>query len=352
MKPNILILYYGVMPYCIPVWKILTEKGYNVEVLQRDIGKAFPFKLENEIPGLHIKNLSEFGNDYNSFSKYCDDVNPVMIMACEGKYKWYLKYLYKYRSKSPQTPVLMACDAQWLGGGGNWLKRLTFPFMYNKIYTHVLAAGLWQTVYALKVGFKREQIIRPFYSANTPLYENVDIECKKNNYPKNFLYVGRLVDVKGIRNIIEAWSSIADRKGWTLTFIGKGDLFDYIQKNADKDVILHDYMSQPDICKIMEKSGCALIPSHYEPWGLVVHEAAAAGLPMIVCENVGSANMFVQDKYNGITVRENDTNDLKRAMEMIINSSDEQLLEMSHRSRRLSRRICPEDVASAMLSVM
>jgi len=43
---------------------------------------------------------------------------------------------------------------------------------------------------------------------------------------------------------------------------------------------------------MLENSGCFILPSRYEPWALVIHEAACAGLP-IICTNVcGTVDHF------------------------------------------------------------
>ena len=39
----------------------------------------------------------------------------------------------------------------------------------KRIFTHVLSAGQWQVVYAMKIGFKREQILTPLYCANNEI---------------------------------------------------------------------------------------------------------------------------------------------------------------------------------------
>ena len=218
------------------------------------------------------------------------------------------------------------------------------------MFTHVLSAGLWQVVYALKIGFKRHQILTPLYCANNEQYYKVDINKKKVEYPKRFIFVGRLTHVKGVEQILEAWDSIERKKNWRLTMIGNGDLHDYI--STHKDIELLPFMSQADICKIMQDSGCALIPSIYEPWGLVIHEAAAAGLPIIVTRNCGATNQFVKDGVNGYLIDEDNTLSLKSAMEQIMNLAGDELINMSERSREFSRSIQPECVSSSLLSLI
>lgn len=347
MNKNILILYAEVMPYNIPVFKEITAMGYKLNVVQIDKKKLTPYCPE--IEGVDLRNLSSF-KSYDDFKKYCDVVNPVLVLVSEVMEKWYWKYIYNYSSSHNHVPVVCGSDAQWTGNLHNWMKKMAFKFTYGRSFTHILSAGLWQVDYAQRIGFKRDQILTPLYCANNELYHQVDIEGKKENFPKRFLFVGRLNPVKGIRNILDAWESIEDKKSWKLTMVGNGDLADEIKQHTSVELL--PFMSQAEICELMADTGCALIPSSYEPWGLVIHEAAAAALPIIVSKHCGATYKFVVNGLNGYTITENDTEELKNAMLKIMASSSEALFEMGKQSRRLSYNIQPIDVASALVSLI
>jgi len=65
MNKNILILYAEVMPYNIPVYRILVENGYSLTVIQLDHLKLTPF-IFSELETVTFKGISEFKN-YNEF---------------------------------------------------------------------------------------------------------------------------------------------------------------------------------------------------------------------------------------------------------------------------------------------
>lgn len=345
---DILILYAEIMPYNIPVFKEMVRNGYNVHVIQLDRNKLTPYE-HDKTNGVSVRNISEF-KDYFKFKDYCNEINPVLIMISEVMEKWYWKFGIYYHRHHKKIPIVLGSDAQWTGSLHNWIKKYLYVFSYKRCFTHVLSAGLWQCVYALKIGFKRNQIITPLYCANNELYNKVDIEHKIKKYPKKFIYVGRLVEVKGIVQIIEAWNLIKDKKGWSLTMVGNGIMSEDIKKHSD--IILKPFLQQSEICDIMENSGCALIPSLYEPWGLVIHEAAAAGLPIIATKNCGATYKFVVNGYNGYTIEEKSVDSLNQAMRRIINMDSNRLIDMSNNSRRLSFGIIPSDVSSALISLI
>lgn len=345
---DILILYPEIMPYNIPVWRIIRDKGYNIRVIQLAGKKLTPYQYTGE-DGIEVHDISEW-QDFRSFKE--DNYNPQvkLVFVSEVMNPWYWKLARAFHKADKSLPILLGSDAQWTGNLHNYIKKIFFNFTYNKVFTHVLSAGLWQVVYALKIGFKRNQILTPLYCANNQEYYRVDIDAKVCNYPRRFLYVGRLTEQKGIHQLIEAWKSIGDKKGWKLTMIGNGDLEGFIQQQ--EDIELYPFMQQNEICKIMQHSGCAIVPSLYEPWGLVIHEAAAAGLPIIVSKNCGATNQFVKHGYSGFLVPEGNVDALRDRMKEIMNMSSQDLVIMSKNSRELSTSIIPDYVAAAYLSVL
>lgn len=342
---NVLILYYEVMPYNIEVFKGIVKMGYCLKVVQRDNEKLTPY-VPPKMDGVEIVNLSTF-KSYERFKDYCLSTNPATVLICEGKVKWYWWISKCLHNQDCNLPIICGSDAQWTGNRNNWIKRFGFSLFYGN-FTHILCAGQWQVVYATKIGFKRHQILTPFYCADTSLYHTVDIEKKVNNYPKRFVYIGQLIERKGLSYLLDAWNNIKDKKGWTLTMIGNGAMYNRL--SACKDIELLPFMDQKEICKVLQESGCQLMPSLYEPWGLVLHEAAAAGMPVIVTRNFGAASQFAVNAKNGYVIPEGNTNALQKAMEHIIDAPIEDLIAMSKYSRDLSERIRPTDVAAAITS--
>lgn len=345
---DILILYPEIMPYNLPVWRIIRDKGYSIRVIQLGSKKLTPFQYNGE-QWIEVRDISEW-SDYQSFKKDNYDVQVKLLFVSEVMNPWYWRLARNYRTRIKNLPIVLGSDAQWTGKRNNYIKKLFFYVSYKQVFTHVLSAGLWQVVYALKIGFKRNQILTPLYCANCGLYYGVDIERKKDTYPKRFIFVGRMTAVKGVKEIVCAWDRIKDKHGWKLTMIGSGDLNGFV--GSHKDIEMYSFMDQKDIVNIMQNSGCALVPSLYEPWGLVIHEATAAGLPVIVSKNCGATNQFVKNGVNGYYVDEGDVQSLMLAMKNIVNKSSTELITMSEKSREFSKSIQPECVSSSLLSLI
>jgi glycosyltransferase involved in cell wall biosynthesis len=217
---------------------------------------------------------------------------------------------------------------------------LISPLHLKRIYTHLWVAGVYQYEYARKLGFKKKNIIFNALSCDVQLFENLSLSNKQFDYPKNFIYIGKFSTEKGLNYLLDAWEDIEDKMDWTLTLIGEGPLKNYFIDK--KNIIIKDFMSHNDLLKEINNSGCFILPSIYEQWALVIHEAAASGLPIICTEICGAAPHFVIDNYNGYKVKSKESHDLKKAIQKIILLDKNELLLYSNRSRALAKSIRPE----------
>ena len=341
---NILYLYREIMPYNIPVLQEFVNAGYKVTVVHDGSKKLTPYQ-----PPL-IKNVQYFFKEsftQDSLNKLSIELKPSVVFISDRTNAIYNKTAILIRNRF-DTPVISGCDSQWTGGK-QWLNVLTSFFRHKRYYSHMLVAGMRQFEYAKKLGFKNSKIIWPLYSADTLKFNSIKLETNRFIGKKNILFVGRFAKVKGLNYLLEAWSGIQDKKGTTLTLIGNGPMKDKL--SYPKDVNLREFCSQDELIEIAANASCLVLPSIFEPWALVIHEFAAAGLPLIVTSTCGASAHFVLNNYNGYIVEPGNIIELQKALVKIIESDENQLLEFGKRSRELSLSITPKMVAGAILSV-
>lgn len=113
-----------------------------------------------------------------------------------------------------------------------------------------------------------------------------------------------------------------------------------------------DFVQPQKLPNLMSKYGAFVLPSVVEPWGVVVHEAAAAGLPIITTHNCGAATAFVRNGYNGLITRAGSVANLYEALKKTTKLSDEELYTMGERSYELSRQYTPDTWASTIKEVI
>jgi glycosyltransferase involved in cell wall biosynthesis len=170
-------------------------------------------------------------------------------------------------------------------------------------------------------------------SADISLFNKVNIEVKINAYPKKIVYIGRFSTEKGLKYLLQAWEQIENKKGWILTLIGNGPEKETIVQRKDIEVL--DFMSQELLVEQLNNAGCFILPSVFEPCALVLHEAAAAGLPILASDTCGAVPYFVLNGFNGVTFRSGNIEQIKIAIKKIVFAKESDLLEMSYNSRIL-----------------
>ncbi|GAB3920198.1 glycosyltransferase family 4 protein [Larkinella terrae] len=126
--------------------------------------------------------------------------------------------------------------------------------------------------------------------------------------PANFVYVGRLASEKNLTVLVDAFHQALQQAtkpgGWGLILLGDGDQKATIQVQIER-LNLQSFIkilpNQPwyRVPETLALADVLVLPSLSEPWGLVVNEAMACGMPVVVSERCGCARDLVQDGQNG-----------------------------------------------------
>lgn len=338
---TILYLYTELMGYNIPVIKELTKRyKAKVHLVHWDKGKLTPY-IPPIIKDVVYYNRSEFNE--NDFIALAKQIKPNIVYVPNWYDKGYLKVCYYLKQKN--IPIVAGLDNQWKGSLKQWFGCFIMRVYLKKFFSHIWVSGPYQYEFARRLGFKKTNILFNFYSADVEGFFNIE---RLNKVPHKFLFVGRLEKVKGIDVLLNAWNTIENKKDWSLTLIGSGTLKADILKY--QNVELKDFMQPELLLKEINNYGCFVLPSIYEPWGVVIHEFVAAGMPMIVTNTCGAAPIFVIPNYNGFLVNPGNVTDLRNKMEKIISLSDEELLRLRNNSIKRGNIITPEISAASFMS--
>lgn len=140
-----------------------------------------------------------------------------------------------------------------------------------------------------------------------------------------FVFVGRLEEYKGITNLVSAFKSLSNKQqNAYLLVVGDGSCRLEIEDAAINNSRIC-YVGRKNYLGVLESYSVAdvcIVPSLFEPWGLVVNEAMAAGLPVIVSDRVGCAEDLVLDGQTGFIVSAGNVNQLAGAMERLAKSAE------------------------------
>lgn len=347
---KILYLYAELMSYQIPILKEYVGKyDAEVHVVHWNHKKLTPYKPPN-LESVAYYNRSEFTRQ--QLIELATTVNPDIVYISGWQDKIYLAVVKILRKKD--IPVVTGFDDQWKGSFRQRVASLVCPYILKLYFSHSWVAGPYQYEYARKLGFKKNEIIFNLLSGNTLLF-NKGAEYlgkKAKDYPKTFLYVGNFRSIKGTDILVDAFKIYRAKYhgNWELICIGNGDLR-YLLENVPGIEVM-DFTNQHKLVEITERAGVFVLPSRFDQWGVVVHEFASAGMPLILSENVGASPTFLIEHYNGLSFRDNSSENLAKAMYAISKKNSSELVEMGKNSFQLAQKINPEIAAASFLSIL
>ncbi|MFT4678132.1 MAG: glycosyltransferase involved in cell wall biosynthesis [Flavobacteriales bacterium] len=344
---RILFLYTELAEYVLACIEQLEKEDVEVHVVRFPVNSEAPFEFR-QLAKTKIYDRSKFDKD--QLQKLAEDINPHIIL-CSG---WIDKgYLNICRQAKSKTPTVLLLDNQWEGGIKQRIATIASPFFLKSKFTKAWVPGAPQKEFAQHLGFK--DISTGFYCADTHLFETAGASRNRSiaeHYPKKLLFVGRYLEFKGIFDLWKAFIELHDEgvDDWELICAGTGDLWD---ERIEHPAIRHMGFIQPaELLELVKETGAFVLPSHREPWGVVVHEMAAAGLPMVCSSTIGAATMFLEEGANGFFHQAGDQADLKVALKRMMSSSKEDLILMGESSLEKSKSISPQIWTKTLLELL
>jgi glycosyltransferase involved in cell wall biosynthesis len=157
---------------------------------------------------------------------------------------------------------------------------------------------------------------------------------------KYFLFVGRLINRKGVDRLVAAYRLYKRHNPqgeWGLVIVGEGDQKDQLRILAKDEpgMIFAGAKFGNELCIYYGLASALVLPSEVETWGLVVNEALASGLPVLVSKGCGCATTLVVEGENGWTFSPHNVEALSRRMEELALLELSQLARMSARSEEI-----------------
>ena len=134
------------------------------------------------------------------------------------------------------------------------------------------------------------------------MVDNEKFYCDNKVFPKlfTFLYVGRVIKHKNVEALIHQFNTNFIDKDVVLRIVGSGVESDYLKtKYESNKVNFAGKLFDKNLINEFHNASCFVLPSLFEPWGLVVNEALSSGLPVIATKNVGAIFDLIENKDTG-----------------------------------------------------
>ena len=149
------------------------------------------------------------------------------------------------------------------------------------------------------------------------------IDFKKKTFKKSsrihFGFIGRVIPVKGIKILLQAYSSLEENSSKLLIYGNSEKYIKYLKKYANENVFFKGGFKNGDINSILKQIDVLIAPSiWFENSPLVIQEAFLAGIPVITSD-IGGMKELVTHGINGFIFSMGNLNSLRDQMQEIIN---------------------------------
>lgn len=180
------------------------------------------------------------------------------------------------------------------------------------LFGWAVAGGKDHLDYLQQLGFPRDRTARFYDVVDNSMYAEGAAAARQNSaaadhgLPENyFLFVGRVAPEKNVHGLLAAWLGYRSQGGtWPLVIAGDGPNMQMLRVLLQDspyraDVHFLGLRTSAQLLPLYAFASCFVLPSTLEPWGLVVNEAMAASVPVLVSNRCGCARDLVQHGSTG-----------------------------------------------------
>jgi glycosyltransferase involved in cell wall biosynthesis len=191
-------------------------------------------------------------------------------------------------------------------------KQLVLRPMFKRI-DHFLPIGTLNWAYYSSYGVRSERMTLAPYSVDNSHFALGSAEARRNpsearrrlGLPESvplFLCSAKLIAKKRPFDALRAFADVRARAPCGLVYVGDGVLAEQLDVEIAKlglqgDVYRLGFRNQSELPAIYGACDVLLMPSDYEPWGLVVNEAMACGMAVVVSDHVGAGPDLAEPEF-------------------------------------------------------
>lgn len=257
-------------------------------------------------------------------------------------------------AKKHHIPVILQSDSTFEDKKRRKFKEVLKSIIIRNFFDAAFAAGKRSGEYVKLLGIPEDKI---WYGVDVVDNDYFAKDDKKWRQPEAFpsqffLTVSRLSHEKNLMRLLKAFEIYRNNRGnWGLVIVGTGpiekELKEYISNKLDNFVFLYGWANYNELPSLYHSASCFILPSLSESWGLVVNEAMAAGLPILVSERCGCVPELCHEGVNGYSFDPFNVEQLAELM-LKISSGSLDLKSMGEASKKIIADYTPEKWAKTV----
>lgn len=344
---NILILYTELAGYIKVSLEYFARQNpqFHIHLVVYPVNDEAPFDFQFS-QAFTVYNRKQY--TANQLIELEKAIQPQAIL-CSG---WIDKGYLAVCSQSKAPIKTLVFDTLWAASLKQRALQILAPVFILSRFNRCWVPGQPQKQYALKLGFKDNQIYTGFYCGDTLTFESFQSHPPLNNN-KKLLCVARYIPQKNLEFLWHCFLNsnlVLQNQGWELWCVGTGALF---ENRTLAHQIKHFGFIQPhDLKPFVQQCDYFVLPSLFEPWGVVVHEFAAAGMPLILSNQVGAASQFLIPTQNGFAFNPNKPQELIQIFNALPSIPPQTYQSMSQLSVQQAQSVSLKQWAQNALSLI
>jgi glycosyltransferase involved in cell wall biosynthesis len=364
-----------VAPYTLPVWRELSRSVESLQFLFSTVMESGR-EWDPGCDGLNVhiqRSLSTVVRRRRSvgFIGFSDDVpihfpydtlpwlwrlQPDVVISVQLGFRTLQAVIYRLFSRRKSRLVIWADLSEHtereIGRIRTAVRRLLL-----RAADAVLVNGTSGARYVLRLGVPSRRIVRAPYTTDMGPFRSIPLG-RTPTISRRLLYVGRLVELKGLEIFLRAlvrWAETHTGQNCDMWFVGDGPIRKYLgQFPMPPTVNLRFIGNVPytELAQYFAQAGILVLPTLEDTWGLVVNEALAAGLPVLGSPYSQAVNELVQDNVNGWIFQPDNSESMQDALSRVFATSSEHLSQMRSEARRSISYLTPALVASRFVEAI
>jgi len=233
-------------------------------------------------------------------------------------------------------------------------KELVKKTLVKLLFDFGFVGGQRTSDYLQKLGMDSRRIVRTYDVVDNAFFTGGADHVRNTSAPTDwglpshyFLYVGRLAPEKNLGCLLGAFRQYVDSGGtWSLVLVGGGPQEQHLKSTVDRlglagSVCFAGFKNGQDLFPYYGFANCFILPSIREPWGLVVNEAMASGLPVLVSNICGCSPELVSPGVNGYPFAPRDEGDIADKLSRLASLSKDSRTAMGQASRHIISAFSP-----------
>ncbi len=266
-----------------------------------------------------------------------------------------------------ERPTVLMSESQEIDHPRTWWKE-AIKRRRVRAFSAGLVGGPRHRDYLVKLGLPADRIALGYNAVDNAHYARIAAEARSDPGSRRglpdrpyFLAVNRFVPEKNLSALVDAYATYraSSETRWDLVLCGDGQEAGALKAQVGRlglsdSVQFPGFLQAGDVARWLAHASAFVHPSRMEPWGLVVNEAAACGLPLLVSDRAGCVETLVPDPP-GTTGRRLDPDSvgqMAEALAWMAGLPESERLAMAGRSAGVVSEWGPERFASGTIEAL